>query len=391
MRKLYLLIVSFIIGTSTIAQQEAWIIGPTKLFSQPNTTATNKGILLRGAYVKKINAAENNWQKIEVYAGLQGYVPVSFLVKSLNGADVYEPSPEPIIEKDDYYGSAHLFVTVASLKARTEPNSLAKISKIYTNGEPISIYYYPKNDTDWVVTNTYSTYEFVQKKFLGKRPDINDLFSKYDGIIKSDITNRRMYAERALELAWNQKEDLLPALQRFLLVAKDLKNQKLIDDTELLITVTIAQQKKLSTIKIGTMVNSKKTYAIIKNTKVSGQGIDLKTLAKLLGKPLKKRLNECSGSTSQTFFNATFDVFEKEVCYLDELYFVDFDSYYLDGFRIDKTITEKEFVTKFANIITVEGTNPHEYFITYDDEYSRINITFKEGKIERITWFSDDC
>jgi hypothetical protein len=392
MRKIYLLLFNFIISYSSIAQQQSWIIGPTKLYNQPNKDATNKGILLRGAYVKKINSAENNWQKIEVYAGLEGYVPVDFLVKNLNGGDTYEPSPEPIIEKDEYYGSQHLFVTVASLKARSEPSQLAKISKIYTNGEPISVYYYPKNDTDWVVTSAYNKNEFVQKKFIGLRPDINELFTKYDGIIKSDINNRRMFAERAVELAWNNADNtVLPALERFLMVAKDLKNQQLIDDTELNIFVLKAQSKKLSTVKIGTIVNSKKSYAVIKNTKVSEKGIDLKTVNKLLGKPIKKSLNECSGTESQTFFNATFELFEKNICYLDELYFVDFDCYYLDGYRIDKTITEKEFVTKFANIITVSGFSPHEYSITYDEEYSRINVFFKDGKIERITWFSDDC
>lgn len=391
MRKIIPIVIAIFVYTNSFAQQEAWIIGPVKLFDKADTTASNKGILLRGAYIKKINDAENGWQKIEVYKGLEGYVPSSFLVNGLNMADKYLPSPEPIIEEDDDYGSPHLFAIVASLKARTEPNVFSKISKIYTNGEPIAVYYYPVNDTDWVVTSTYSDIEFVQKKFIGKRSNINDLFKKYDGILELDITNRKIYAERILELAWKQKGDLLPALLRYLSVAKDLKNQKLIDDTELNIIVAKAQTQKLSTKKIGAIVNSKSTYAIIKNTKITEQGITLKKLNKLLGKPEKRILKECSGNTLHTFFNAAFEVFEKDICYLDKMYFKDSDCYYLNGYKIDKTLTEKEFVLKYANIISVEGDSPHEYFIDYDEENSQVRVQFKGGKIERIVWFTFDC
>jgi hypothetical protein len=313
----------------------------------------------------------------------------------MNGNDkIIEDPSNPIIKGGDaYYGGNHLFVTVAGLNARSEPNKGASIKEILTNGDAVSVDYYPINPEEWVNigTNFESKYsKFVLAKFLGKRPVYEDLLIQFDQLQKSNIAERKTIGERLVELTWNSGDiNELPALERYLEVAKQLNDEKLIKDTEfnILIAKNLVLHSDLDFKLLQEKIQS--SYFEIHGFKFDNTAISYTDLLKKFGKPLKIENveDECGIYLSNVLYHYSDFIIsvdqENNKAELVETFFKPNTKFYFDSKSIfSQQISEKDFILKYGQYLEYSFKNPHFYNISFDSGF--YSIYFKDGVLYSI-------
>lgn len=145
------LIVLFLLTGLLVNAQRKYISSPTVAYHDEKGLKA-VGIFLRGAQIDSYEFLQDKYvYKISTpYTGTV-FITNTYHVKNrLNASDDYEPSPAVVVENDEYYGSPHLFTTVASLKVRELPNSSSAVVGNLLNGTPVAIYYYPYNVESWI-------------------------------------------------------------------------------------------------------------------------------------------------------------------------------------------------------------------------------------------------
>ncbi|WP_445721719.1 SH3 domain-containing protein [Flavobacterium sp.] len=197
-RFIYLL---FFLSFISNAQKRYWIVNDTRLFEKPSLDSNFHGYFKYGASIEILSDDESGWIKVKADNNDIGFIKKKLISTSLNASDKITVDIEnPIIKGgDSYYGGNHLFVLVAGLKLRTEPNSIAKIGSITTAGMPVSISYIPLSDEEWVCVNN----QFTLRKFIGNRPNLESLYEEFNKIDINNIKERKKISERIVELAWN--------------------------------------------------------------------------------------------------------------------------------------------------------------------------------------------
>ncbi|SNR16194.1 SH3 domain-containing protein [Tenacibaculum jejuense] len=372
--------------TSVIAQK--FIVSPTKLYSEPSTGATHLGILLRGALVNNIEESDINQEfvKVTVDNTSTGYVLKSFIRKTLNASDNYTPSPSPIIENDGIYGSPHMFITVASLRGRLGPSTKTKVGKVFTMGEVARVNYYPYDPEDWVNVGGY----FIQQKFLGKRPILEELYKQFDTIPYSNVAERQKIGQRINEFIWNTNVDASKAsgLKRCLSVAKQVNDKNLIKKIVLEITIEEEKKNKLSYAELE-KIDKEKNFLIINGVKVEGYELTLKELLNIKGSPIKKVKEEddcCfAGTIRYVYKDAEFMVEETkgvaEIIWLS----LKTNAYVVNGFKISSKVTRDQFVKKLARIFYYNGHYPNDYGFYFLD-YAGIEVTFKNNRPDKFSF-----
>ena len=145
------LIVLFLLAGLSVNAQRKYISTPTVAFNDVKGSKA-VGIFLRGASIDSYEFLQEKYvYKVFTPNTETVYITDKYNVKDhLNAKDDYEKSPAIIIEDDGYYGSPHLFTTVASLKIREFPNSSSAAVGNLLNGTPVPIYYYPYNTESWI-------------------------------------------------------------------------------------------------------------------------------------------------------------------------------------------------------------------------------------------------
>lgn len=190
------------------------VYGQQRKYISTSTVAYNNekqskavGIFLRGASIDSYEFLEDKYV-YKVYTPHTGtvYITDTYNVKDhLNASDEYEKSPAIIIENDGYYGSPHLFTTVASLKIRELPNSAAPVVGTLLNGTVVPITYYPYNAEEWISVDVDGKKGYIPVKYVGKRPELSDLKNQYKKA--ETLEEQKKFAERILELGWNSNPD----------------------------------------------------------------------------------------------------------------------------------------------------------------------------------------
>jgi len=379
----------------SIAQDRYWIINDTKLFEKPSTESKFYGYFRYGAEVKIIEDLKNGWLKVQSDNFTIGFVKKELIRTTMNGNDkIIEDPSNPIIKGGDaYYGGNHLFVTVAGLNARSEPNKGASIKEILTNGDAVSVDYYPINPEEWVNigTNFESKYsKFVLAKFLGKRPVYEDLLIQFDQLQKSNIAERKTIGERLVELTWNSGDiNELPALERYLEVAKQLNDEKLIKDTEfnILIAKNLVLHSDLDFKLLQEKIQS--SYFEIHGFKFDNTAISYTDLLKKFGKPLKIENveDECGIYLSNVLYHYSDFIIsvdqENNKAELVETFFKPNTKFYFDSKSIfSQQISEKDFILKYGQYLEYSFKNPHFYNISFDSGF--YSIYFKDGVLYSI-------
>lgn len=396
MKKHFFLIILLFGSLLVQAQQRYFLNSDTRLYTSKNTTADFLGYFKYGAEVQLLSHNENGWYKVKSDNLSEGYVPEKFIAKSLNARDVKTRDPEnPILEgTDQYYGGNHLFVLVAGLKARAQPDKNAKIREILNTGDPVAVNYLPKNQEDWV--NISGQFDeqyalFTLRKLIGNRPDFNSLLQHFDQLDPSNISQRKTMAERIVALAWNSDTTTFaPAYQRYYEVVKQLNDPKLLADTELNIAITkgLVKAKKPEEI----VAFAKKAEFILKGVKTKSWYLSQQDLVKIFGKPPRKANvnDECGVYLSELFYyypDLELSVDESQnQAELTKVFINEHNKLLLNNTNtLDQSLSEKTFIEKYGTYIGASIKTPHLYTIQLED--SEFRLHFKDGKLFTIEIF----
>lgn len=393
MKKYYFTTLLLLFTIFLQAQERYFLNSDTRLYTSTNETGDFLGYFKYGAEVELLSESKNGWYKVKADNFSEGYVPEKFIATRLNAKDIKtKDSANPIIEGDDhYYGSNHLFVLVAGLKARALPDKNAKVREILFTGDPVAVNYLPENQDEWVNVHGRISEEYAQytlAKFLGKRPDFNTLLKDFDQLDVNAITERKTIGERIVELAWNSDNaTLAPAYQRYYEVVKQLNDPKLLADTELNMAIAKGLSKHKKPEEITAF--SKKAEFVLNRVKTKSLYFSQKDLVKAFGKPPKTGTvsDECGIYLSELFyyypdFEASVDEKQNQAeitkVFINEnnkLVFSPTNS-------LDHTLTEKAFIEKYGTYIGASIKNPHLYSIQVED--SEFRIEFRNGKLFTI-------
>lgn len=391
MRVLFSVIILFV--SFYIKAQEAnylWIVQDTRLFKNPDLKSEFYGYFKYGSRVRVIDQS-GNWSKVESDNKTIGFVPSKYLKNSMNYNDINIPDKDnPILVKDNYYGSEHMFITVAGLKARKDTNSNSKVYSILYCGDAFSITYFPVDLNDWVnISGSGYGNEnyYVQAKYLGKRPEFKNLLKQFDNIPEFDLDKKKQVAERLVELAWNDKySNLIPAYNRYINLIKNSNNIDLISKTNL--NYEIAKALNFNDGESDFIIRD---YVFLyKNKEFGNSKFGIESLISLFGEPIKihKILNdECGLYISDTKYEyKNFEVFvdpiKNEIDIIEFKLDADFSFKINSKFVLTSKMTELEFINIFKGKFYYSVRNPHEY-ILYSDGYS-ISISFENELISKI-------
>lgn len=389
--KIRLSIIVFILCNLLYAQETHFINSDTKLYTSKSNPSEFLGYFGYGARIQVLSQDNDGWSKVKSDNLSEGYVPTKSISERLNASDIHtKDAKNPILSADSYYGNNHLFIIAASVKARVLPDKTAKAREILTTGDPVAVSYYPINEEDWV--NISGSFDkematYIQRKHLGKRPVFEDMIKEYDKLAPFNIAERKTVAERLVELAWNSEpKTLLPAYDRYYYITTQLNNEKLVADTEMYMTLAkgVVNHKFFDEIQIF-LKNAEFT---IDNISFKNFKISQKELVEHFGKPteIKTISDECGVYLSNTFYyypNFEVSVDEKQnKAELVKVYLNEQTKFVINPTSIlDYTLTEKDFITKYATYIQ-KSKVPHVYF--FPIENGAYIVQFKDGQIYSI-------
>ena len=395
MKKLYFLIALFC-SVLLHSQERYFLNSDTRLYTAASSSATFLGYFKYGAEVRLLSESKNGWYKVQADNFNEGFIEEKFVTTRLNAKDIkIKDNENPIIEgSDTYYGGNHLFVLVASLKARALPDKNSKIKEILYTGDPVAVNYLPKNQDDWVNINGSFTEEYAKytlRKFIGNRPNFDALLKEFDKLDVNAIADRKTISERIVELAWNSDyAKLAPAYQRYSEVVKQLNDPKLIAETDL--NMTIAKGLAKHKLPEEIVAFSKKAEFVLKGIKTKSLYLTQKDLVKTFGQPSKKESigDECGVYLSDLFYyypDLEISVDEKKnQAEIVKVYINENNKFIINANSIlDHSVSEKAFIEKYGAYIEASIKSPHNYSILVED--SRFKIEFKDGKLFSVEIF----
>ncbi|KQW98835.1 SH3 domain-containing protein [Flavobacterium sp. Root420] len=395
MKKLYFLIALFC-SVLLHSQERYFLNSDTRLYTTASSSAVFLGYFKYGAEVRLLSESKNGWYKVQADNFNEGFIEEKFVTTRLNAKDIkVKDNENPIIEGGDaYYGGNHLFVLVASLKARALPDKNSKIKEILYTGDPVAVNYLPKNQEDWVNINGNFTEEYAKytlRKFIGIRPNFDTLLKEFDKLDVNAIADRKTVSERITELAWNSDyAKLAPAYQRYSEVVKQLNDPKLITETDL--NTTIAKGLAKHKLPEEIVAFTKKAEFILKGIKTKSLYLTQKDLVKTFGQPSKKESigDECGVYLSDLFYyypdlEASVDE-KKNQAEIIKVYMNENNKFIINPNSIlDNSVSEKAFIEKYGAYIEASIKSPHNYSILVED--SQFKIEFKDGKLFSIEIF----
>jgi hypothetical protein len=376
----------FFIAVVSYSQQRFWIINDTRLYKQPYESDFI-GYFKYGAEVKVISEENKSWLKVMSDNFSIGFVEKKYVSASLNGNDIKITDNEnPILDRDDYYGSQHMFVTVAGLKARTKNNKDSKIKEILSNGEAVSVSYYPVNKEDWV--NIHGTFieeyfSFVQAKYLGTRPIFEDLIRQFNSIDSTNFSEQRIIAERIVELAWNSdKEKLQTAYQIYLKVIEKIGDEKLIEATKLNILIV----ESLNNMKSNEILykNDFECYFKLNKNKYFSV-VNFAEIKNKFGNPIKieEIIDGCGFEGDYTYFYTNFKGILNNTTKEFEIFEINITNEFnftYDNKLIYYGMSETEFINQFKGYFGYYFKSLHTYTLPIGDAGNYI-VNFKNGKV----------
>lgn len=373
----------FFISLISNAQKRYWIVNDTRLFEKPSLDSNFHGYFKYGASIEVLSDDESGWIKVKADNNDIGFIKKNLISTSLNASDKITVDIEnPIIKGgDSYYGGNHLFVLVAGLKLRTEPNSSAKISTITTTGMPVSISYIPIGDEEWVCVNN----QFTLRKFIGNRPNLESLYEEFNKIDIDNIKERKKISERIVELAWNTG---YKHLNKAYTIYNDIVNQigdiDLIEKTEIYTILANGLSKKHPYEEATKLI--KDADFIVKNLNIKKFYSSYLELKKHYNTPTK--IEEVSDDCGIYLNNLFYYYPNMDVSVDKENNKIEITTIFLDSdtkFKLNNTTTlthettEKNFLTKYSQYIDASIQSPNIYTFPLDD--SILILEFKMGKL----------
>ena len=372
------------------------VYGQQRKYISTSTVAYNNekqskavGIFLRGASIDSYEFLEDKYvYKVYTPHTRTVYITDTYNVKDhLNASDEYEKSPAIIIENDGYYGSPHLFTTVASLKIRELPNSAAPVVGTLLNGTVVPITYYPYNAEEWISVDVDGKKGYIPVKYVGKRPELSDLKNQYKKA--ETIEEQKKFAERILELGWNSIPEENEAALRLYAEFASKNNQPDVAEICSLQADVLKHRPRESFSLPSQLIEEKKFGFTVNNLLEPKNGFQKDFLVAQLGKLTTKTeayddcsLNEnehlVSFGTCETIAHRT-----NKTYHLREVTTEQGGGFKIKNIFLNSTTTEAEFLKTAKGLISSINIQSQSYYIS-NDEYMVYEFQFKNGKLFRI-------
>ncbi|WP_114789245.1 SH3 domain-containing protein [Niabella yanshanensis] len=388
---LTLLIISYV---SAQNNNSFYIISSSKVYDMPSTKGKAIGVYARGGVATELKKFNNGWSEILVENGDKAYIPSRFLAASLNARDNYEPDPDDFVlpgEADAEYGSPHLFITAASVKARALFAKNKPVAKIYRTNEPVPVSYLPYDSNrlvkigGGVFAGDRSAWLFTQRRFLGRKLNFEKTVSEYNTLPKTDTAKRKMLAERIYEMSWrDNKSNNLQGIRLFRNHQKETGNnqlyQQLAFDEFLLKATQEAEQQKSTAFDespIRFTISGKMLPAHFTEKDILDIPLSRKIITNGTGYP------ECGVEVTKEYAFDHFKVYHSQtetLTYFPQIRFHQKEiAITIAGFVIDGDTTEETFLKKLGKFVTYDWLDkPHVYYISGDGD--ALALTFKNGK-----------
>lgn len=399
----YIILLLFIISPFYFlaAQDILFVRSTSRVYDVPDSKGKAIGVYARGGTATHLKKLDNGWSKILVENGDTAYIPSSVLANTLNGRDNYEKDPNDFVlpgEKDAEYGSPHLFIIAAGVKARAIFAKNKPIGKIYRTNEPVGVSYLPYDENKLVkighaaFAGDRSGMLFTQRKFLGRRLNFEKMMSEYNAIPKNDRAKRKTMAERIYEMSWreNKTKNLL-GIQTFRKYLQETGNEQLYQQ--------LAFEEFL--LKATQGADTEKTTAFDKEPArftVLGQMLPVNFTEKdVLDIPLSRRIitngsdyPECGVEVTKEYAFDHFKVYHSKtdsLIYIPEIRFNKKEiTVTIAGLLIDGNTSEELFVKKLGRFVHYNWLEePHKYTIGGDGD--AFIFHFKNGKVVFMEYF----
>lgn len=364
-----------------------YVVTPTVAFNNEKGSKA-VGIFLRGAQIDSYEFLQDKYvYKIYTPHTETIYITDTYNVKErLNASDDYEKSPAIIIENDGYYGSPHLFTTVASLKIRELPNSSSAAVGNLLNGTPVPIYYYPYNAESWIPVQIEDKKGYIPVKYVGKRPDLNALKNEYKKA--ETLEDQKKFAERILELGWNSNpEENEAALRLYAEFAS--KNNQLEVAEICLLQADVLKNIPKDDFNLPIKLQKEKQFGFTINNEIEPKkGFKKSFLESNLGK-IKNQytdLDDCALGDYQT--NVFFGSVECIGHDVNKTYHIrSMEMVNANGFKIKNTYlnnhsTVAEFLKVGKELITSIDPLTNSYYINND--YMTYEFQFKNDRLVKV-------
>lgn len=365
---------------------------PTLYTSKPteaykDKAATQKaGIFISNAHLSYYEKLNKRLVQID-----RDYESPLYIVDTQNLKEYYtEDSPEapaPIIELDEYYGSPHLFTTVAGLKVREYPSSTASVLGTVLIGTAVPIEFYPYDKNAYVPIPYLEGYGYISAQYLGERPVMNELIQAYKAT--TDVSEQRKYAERILELGWNSEDAVTQKAIQFYIdfATKQDENEK-VELLKMQLEVFKAMPKVGDSSKVNKLIK-KKQFGFALNGKIEPKdGFDLDWIHTYLGYPIDESANleDCAlgDYEGNSFFNsAEFITHDLDHTYkLRKMDMLNQNGFIIDNHLLEQYTTETMFLKLSKGLITTIDPLAHTYYISVDDVL--YGFEFRNNELLRV-------
>lgn len=365
---------------------------PTLYTSKPteaykDKAATQKaGIFISNAHLSYYEKLNKRLVQID-----RDYESPLYIVDTQNLKEYYtEDSPEapaPIIELDEYYGSPHLFTTVAGLKVREYPSSTASVLGTVLIGTAVPIEFYPYDKNAYVPIPYLEGYGYISAQYLGERPVMNELIQAYKAT--TDVSEQRKYAERILELGWNSEDAVTQKAIQFYIdfATKQDENEK-VELLKMQLEVFKAMPKVGDSSKVNKLIK-KKQFGFALNGKIEPKdGFDLDWIHTYLGYPIDESANleDCAlgDYEGNSFFNsAEFITHDLDHTYkLRKMDMLNQNGFIIDNHLLEQYTTETMFLKLAKGLITTIDPLAHTYYISVDDVL--YGFEFRNNELLRV-------
>lgn len=299
-----------------------------------------------------------------------------YIIDTKNLSEYYtEDSPEapaPIIEMDEYYGSAHLFTTVAGLKVREYPSSTSSVLGTVLIGTAVPLEFYPYDKEAWVPIAYQEGYGYVSVQYLGARPVMSELIQAYKA--SSEVGEQRKYAERILELGWNSEDkETQTAIQLYIDFATKQDETEKVELLKMQLEVFKAMPKIGDSSKVNKLFK-KGQFGFALNGKVEPKdGFDIDWIHTYLGYTIEEssNLEDCAlgDYEGNSFFNsAEFITHDLDHTYkARKMDMLNQNGFIIDNHLLEQYTTETMFLKLAKGLITTIEPLAHTYYIAVDD------------------------
>lgn len=380
---LFLLLIN---GANLWAQQTKYVVTPTVAYNNEKASKA-VGIFLRGATISKYEEV-NYTYRITLDTGEVVYVNDTYNLKNtLNANDDFKPSPKVIVEEDEYYGSPHLFTTVAGLKVRESLTGPTVVIGTLLNGSVVPITYYSYNPDAWTTIEINGKNGFIPMKFVGQRPAMEDLITAYK---KATVyEDQKKYAERILELGWNSEHS---ETSKALKIYADFANKNNLPNVAELSNL---QAKALDAINLEdhfgrTDLITKKQFGFTFNNDVEPKnGFSLTTLEKHLGKVIQSYSNLDDCALGDYEGNVIFNKAECISHDVNKTYMLrNMNMTHSNGFKIknhllNENTSEIEFLKIGTGLISRINSQTSTYSIFIDETV--YEFSFQNAKLHKVS------